>query len=224
MSACVNVHKWSCWFLGKAQSSFSHHRGCDRHLAPAWATTCSAWQAGLCKSFALTASTSSSHKSKTTATKLGNSLRSHPDVLRCTWVTWTGEKEGCLGGPQPGICREKESCAHQEGAAPHRFELRLLDMGSVLTRFSCSISRETSKCMWAREDTETLMCFEDPKYLALKDVFVLKPWWKQSPQRVRCMRPTSSSRAWSALYLAGFSGSLPLSASAQRCYLGARVP
>ena len=41
--------------------------------------------------------------------------------------------------------------------------------------FSDSISREISKGFWVHEDTETLMCFEDPKYLALKDAFVLKP-------------------------------------------------
>lgn len=38
--------------------------------------------------------------------------------------------------------------------------------------FSYSISREISKGTQVREDTETLMCFEDPKYLTHKDALL----------------------------------------------------
>lgn len=40
--------------------------------------------------------------------------------------------------------------------------------------FCYNTNREISKGVWMREDTETLICFEEPKYLTLKDAFVLK--------------------------------------------------
>lgn len=83
---------------------------------------------------------------------------------RVPWWHTAGDlqREGKLHAPGRGCAR--------------RFELRLLgNVGSIHTCFSYSNRRETSKGMWVREDTETLKCFENPKYLPLKDMFVLKP-------------------------------------------------
>lgn len=130
----------------------------------------------LCRCSALTAGASSGPKSKSAATKLGNSFGSQRDVLSCVWTLWTGEKEECPGAYSLGS-------AERESTSPVPC---LLGRGCTLQAlveafgrcgfnshmfFSYISSREISKGMWVHEDTETLMCSEDPKYLVLKDAF-----------------------------------------------------
>ena len=209
ISTCTNVHKWRCWFLGKAQSLLNHHWGCARHLAPAQATAlCTAlvtswvqpswvrdynYKAG--KQFEVPASCVELYVDHMDRRERKGAL---------VHTTWDLQKAGkhltSATLTRKGLCLTGVSWGSRE---------MQIQFSHV---FSYSISQGTSKGTWAFEDTETLKRFEDSKYLVLKDVFVLKPWWRQNPQRGHWMRPPFS-QACSALCLAGLCGRLPLSTS-----------